>query len=221
MKSERRGTLVLLACHGVYDAQRDCFYAEHPEDRPVYESQLVYALNHLRWRADASALLVISGGQTKRERACSEARSYLDLAAALGLEVPENVALEEYSLTSVENVLLSLYVYHLRTGRFPERIECVSWEFKRERFQRALQAISDWPPLAEKWAELYFFPVGDLAAEQRARALEVEKGYIDSLKIGLDAYYQNAETQAVLRRRDVYSSREAARKFFAAYPLPF
>ena len=145
----------------------------------------------------------------------------MEWAAALDLKVPENVAVEEYSLTSVENLLLSLYVYHQRTGRFPERIESISWEFKRERFQRALQAIGEWPLLAEAWADLYFFPVGDLAAQQRARALEVEKSYIDSLEAGLDAYYQNPKTRAVILERDVHYSREAARKFYSDYPLPF
>jgi len=221
MNRSRQGTLVLLACHGVYDPLRDCFYAEHPEDRPIYESQLIYAVNHLRWRADTPHLLVISGGQTKREQACSEASSYLELAAALGLKLPKDVALEELSLTSVENVLLSLYVYHLRAGSFPEKIECISWEFKRERFQCALRAISNWPPLAEKWESLDFYPVGDLAGRQRERALAVERSYVGSLKVGLEAYYQNPDVQAVLRKRDIYASREAARRFFAGYPLPF
>ena len=65
MKSDRRGTLVLLACHGVYDAQRDCFYAEHPEDRPVYESQLMCILPESRdagRSAEARRLRFARGG---------------------------------------------------------------------------------------------------------------------------------------------------------------
>src|SRR5882762_960163 len=95
MKNKREGTLCLLTCQGVYDTQRSCFYGEHPEDRPVYDSQLVYAFNHLIWRGSANPLLVISGGRTQDQRRCSESRSYTERAPELGLQVTEHVAVEE------------------------------------------------------------------------------------------------------------------------------
>ncbi len=107
MNDEREGTLVILACHGVYDYDLDCMYAEHPEDRPVYESHINFAFNHLKWRSYNSPLLVISGGFTKIQKYISESRSYIEMARKIGLNIPGNIELEEYALTSIENLLFS------------------------------------------------------------------------------------------------------------------
>jgi hypothetical protein len=197
------------------------FYAEHPEDRPIYESHIAYAFNHLTWRGAISPLLVISGGFTKIQRQCSESRSYLDLARALGLAIPISVALEEYALTSIENVLFSLYVYHQIRKVYPESLEVISWEFKRKLFEATLVAINNWAPLGQSWTSLNFFPVSDLWGTLKDKSLAVEDEYIASLKSGIYAYYQNPQTQAVLARRDVYASRDLARKFYEGYPMPF
>ena len=210
----------MLACHGVYDAAQDRFYAEHDEDRPIYEAQLAYALSHVRWRAEAAPWLIISGGMTKAQP-YSESRSYLDLALKLGLKLPERLACEEYSLTSIENVLFSLFVFLQLTGAFPETIEVISWEFKRLRFERTLEALNRWTPLGQTWPSLSFFPVGDLWGPAKAAALEVERDYIESLEQGIEAYYRNERIQAVLRRRDLHQARIRARQLFADYPLPF
>jgi len=197
------------------------FYAEHPEDRPIYESHIAYAFNHLIWRAATSPFLVISGGFTKIQRECSESRSYLDLARSLELPIPISVALEEYALTSIENVLLSLYVYHQVRRVYPESVEVISWEFKRARFEQTLVAINNWVPLDRTWPPLRFFPVSDLWGAAKAKSVAVEEDYIASLKSGIDAYYENPQTRLVLAKRDVYASRDAARTFYADYPLPF
>ena len=47
MPENRYGTLVVLACHGVFDPVTQRLYAEHPEDRPIYEAHLHYAVRHL------------------------------------------------------------------------------------------------------------------------------------------------------------------------------
>ncbi len=221
MSTDRQGTLVVLACHGVFDPRWNLFYAEHPEDRPIYESHIAYAFNHLIWRAATSPFLVISGGFTKIQRECSESRSYLDLARSLELPIPISVALEEYALTSIENVLLSLYVYHQVRRVYPESVEVISWEFKRARFEQTLVAINNWVPLDRTWPPLRFFPVSDLWGAAKAKSVAVEEDYIASLKSGIDAYYENPQTRLVLAKRDVYASRDAARTFYADYPLPF
>ncbi len=221
MKSKREGTLILLTCHCVFDVPTDRCLAEHSADRPIYEAQLVYAFRHLVWRASKSPLLVISGGRTKTERDCSESRSYIEMANAMNLKIPANVTLEEHALTSIENVLLSLYAYHQTRGVYPESIDAISWEFKRERFERTFDAISRWRPLGESWPTLNFFPVGDLSGAAKANALRVERDYIKSLAEGLEGYYQSSQTQDILQKRDVHRSRPVAKEFYRAYPLPF
>jgi len=221
MDADRQGTLVILACHGVFDAARDTLYSEYVEDRPIYEDHISYAFRHLRWRAEASPLLVISGGYTKAERRCSESRSYLEAAEAMGIVIPYEVALDECSLTSVENVLFSLYVYRQRRGVWPAEVEAVSWEFKRFRFEKTLEAIGRWSRLGLAWPPLRFFPVGDLFGKLKTKALQIEKAYTDALEVGIDAYYQVPETQKVVQRRDLYGARALARQTFAGFPLPF
>jgi len=223
---QKEGNLVILACHGVFDPQLNAFHAEHPEDRPIYESQITYAFKHLVWRSAVSPLLVISGGFTKIQIQCSESRSYLELARMLGLVIPMNVALEEYALTSIENVLLSLYVYHKIRKAYPENIEVISWEFKRDRFKETLTAINNWnnphwKHLGLNWPSLTFFPVGDLWGNPRDKAVADENNYIEELRNSIDAYYQNIQTQEVIIKRDVYASRNLARKYYEGYPLPW
>ncbi len=221
MKTEREGTLVVLACHGVYDTELDRFYGEHPEDRPVYDSQLVYAFNHLTWRKDAKPLLVISGAATKAQRRCSESLSYVERARGIGLRVPEQVALEEHALTSVENLILSTYVFHQNRGGYPESVEVISWEFKRRRFETALEAINAWAPLDQSWQGLRFFPVGDLWGGARKNALRAEAVDCEALERGIEAYYQSPRVQELIQDRDVFTSRHLARVAYAGYPLPF
>ena len=142
--------------------------------------------------------------------------------------MPSNTELEEYALTSIENVLLSLYVYHRSRKVYPKSVEIISWEFKRDRFKQTLEAINtwkpsnhEWPPSGEKWPPLQFFPVGDLWGRPKERALADEAGYINTLQAGMAAYYNDQEVQAVIRRRNVWNSRDMARKFYTDYPLPF
>jgi len=229
MQADRRGTLVLLACHGVYDPDADTMYTDRPEfvnDRPAYEAQIDYAFRHLRyctnWRPGSDPLLVISGSFSKQQRHCSESRSYLELARHMGLAVPDNVVLEEYALTSIENMLLSLYAYHDTRGAYPEAIDVISWAFKQRRFEVTLRAISEWTPLGEEWNGLDYFPVGDLRRKER-QAIErtIEQRYIDALERGLEAYYEVPETQTAIARRDPHNTRPRARKRYAGYPLPF
>jgi hypothetical protein len=230
MTDERAGTLVVLACHCVYDPEKDAIYtdkAQFVNDRPVYEAHIDYAFRHLRlcenWLPDSDPLLVISGGFTKPQRRCSESRSYVELAKHMGLVIPNNLALEEFALTSIENLLLSLYVYHETRSVFPKAIDVISWEFKRERFLKTMKAISGWAPLGQSWDGLEYFPVGDLRIEERKFVLDtLERNYIESLQNeGLSGYYQNQETKAAITRRDVHDSRAQARERYGNYPLPF
>jgi hypothetical protein len=219
-RQARQGTLVMLACHGYFDPVRDAFTGDHAQDRPVYEAQLVYALKHAQWRKSDAPFLVISGGMT-RPLPGSEARTYVELAGRLGQPMPAEYGIEELSLTSIENLLFSLYVYHQHRGGYPAQVDVVSWGFKRDRFEQTLQAISRWAPLGQSWAQLNYFPVGDLPGPDRMRALAVEQEYLGALSLGIEAYYRLPRVQETIRRRDHHDSRARSRAFFKGYPLPF
>lgn len=221
MSKERFGLMVVFPCHCVFDHSRDCIYAEHPEDRPIYESQLAYTFKHLIWRRALDPLLILSGAPTKREVEYSESRTNVELAKANNLPLPQNVALEEYALTSIDNLVLSLFVYHMLRNAYPQTIDVISWGFKRERFEATLDAINTWSRFGESWASLNFFPVGDLWGAPKQGALAVEREYITSLESGLEAYYANPITEGRVRQRDVHQSRSKAKEFYYRYPVPF
>ncbi len=215
------GTLVLLACHGVYDRGNDRFLGDHPEDRPVHETQLFYALRHVRWQQAAKPLLIISGGCTQAALRCSESQSYFDWARQLGWTLPPDLLLEEYALTSVENVLFSMYRYHQTRNHYPERLEVISWGFKCERLTLTLEAVCDWLALPRPWPTLQCYPIGDLPEPIRAGALLTEQEYMHDLSNGLPHYYASDKIHALLRRRDAWATRVAAGQCYADYALPF
>lgn len=221
MTEARTGTLVLLPCHGVFGAGGRELYAEHPEDRPVYEAQLCHAWALLRQREDQQPLLVISGGATQSESKSSESRSYLEMASTLGLGPASAVALEEFALTSIENLLLGLYVFHQQRGCYPDQVDVVSWEFKRGRFCACLQAINRWPALEQRWEGPGYSALGDLAGGAREAAMAVERKYVRALGRGLAAYYADEQVKGVIARRDAHSTRGEARRRYRQYPLPF
>ena len=221
MSAGRGGTLIVLACHGVFDPDANVLHAEHPEDRSVYEAQLAAAFRRMTAPDADDPLLVLSGGFTKAQRKCSESRSYLDLADALGLSVPAGVVVEEHALTSIENLLLSLYTHHRQRHVYPEQVEVISWAFKRARFEATLDAIGRWAPLGESWPALTFTAVGELTGSGGSAAAAQETEYVHLLRKGVDAYYADPAVRELIARRDCHASRSLARTFYAGYPLPF
>ena len=63
--------------------------------------------------------------------------------------------------------------YHRARGTYLECIDAISWEFKRERFERTLVAIHKWQPLGESRPTLNFFPVGDLWGTAKANGVQI------------------------------------------------
>jgi hypothetical protein len=217
----RQGNLVLLAGHCVYDRTADRFFADHAEDRAIHAAQLHYALQHLEWRAGTDPLLVISGGRTQAALRRSESRSYSEWAEHLGFKLPASIVLEEYALSSIENLLFGLYRYHQTRQVFPAGIDVISWGFKAARFAATMSAIEVWQPALFGGLTLAFFPVGDLPEPARTSALGVETGYCAALRSGVASYYADPRVQALLAGRDPWNTRPQARQYYAAYPLPF
>ena len=223
------GMLVVLACHCVYDPANDSIYTDRPEfvsDRPVYEAQLACAVEHVQGcserEPDGKPLLVISGGPTRVQRRCAESRSYVEWAARLGLALPDEVALEEFALTSIENLLLSLYVFHGTRGTWPEAVHVVSWGFKEARFRSTLAAIGKWAALGRSWESLVYCPAGDLPPAERDRIRQgPEREYSEALADGIEAYYASERVRRAVSNRDPHRSRAEARQRYRSYPLPF
>lgn len=126
--------------------------------------------------ADPSALLIYTGGQSRRDAGPrSEAHSYHTIAVENGWwgcrEVADRAITEEFARDSFENLLLGICRFREFTGHYPDQVTLVSWEFKRERFDMHRRAIC-WP--GERYT--YLGPNNPphldqaLAAEQRARA---------------------------------------------------
>ena len=222
---EKNGSIIILACHGVYDLDLNTMYAEHTEDIEIFKADLEFALHSLRWRKNENPTLVISGGYTKIERRCSESRSYVQMAKSMGLEIPSGVLLEEYALTSIENLLFSLYVFHGKHGSYPQKIDVVSWEFKHDRFKKTFEKINEWIGLDCQWndSDFRFFPVGNLPEDElkKHNVTTNEKEYIRDLDKGIDNYYDNPKTQNLIKERDAFDMGKITRKRYKGYKLPF
>lgn len=110
--------LLILCCHGVY--HKGEFYTERPKEREVYKDHIWTSFNALKGgRYDT---LIISGGCSKPQVEKSEARGYLDWADELGLARTGLVILEEFSRSSVENLLFSMCRFYQYFGYFPEKV---------------------------------------------------------------------------------------------------
>jgi hypothetical protein len=134
-------------------------------------------------------------------------------------------------MTSIENLLFSLYVYADRRQHFPEHINIISWEFKRERFEKTLDAINRWDSLrnwskniwhgfSAEWEHAVFMPVGDLWGIPQSFAKRDEEREVNLLKKGIDAYYQDQTVGEKIKDRDKYDTRSLAARRYKFYPLP-
>lgn len=102
---------------------------------------------------DEDALLVFSGGQTKKASTTTEAESYLRLALSSNMfgasEAPQTdytrVTTENYALDSFQNLLFSIARFHEFTGHFPKNITVIGYEFKRKRYVDLHRAAIRWP----------------------------------------------------------------------------
>jgi hypothetical protein len=145
--------LVLVAGHAVYLA-RD---VEHPERderwllQPFQQGEPPYYIEHIRAgvalaAANERALLVFSGGQTRREAgARSEGQSYWDLAQHFAWwsheTVPARATVEEFARDSFENLLFGICRFREATGGYPHSVSVVSWAFKAARFHLHREAL--------------------------------------------------------------------------------
>ena len=153
--------LVLVACHSVYTG----LDFAHPEDKSSWllldyqkevPGQTESFLSHIKMGVmeaskDESALLLFSGGQTRKDAGPrAEAMGYWMVAEArdwFGYKesVRSRTFTEEHSRDSFENFLFGLCRFYELTGHYPEHIVIVSYEFKKQRFTELHARALRWP----------------------------------------------------------------------------
>ena len=153
--------LIIVAGHAVYVAPD---FARPAADeswllQPFQRGEPPFYIEHIKRgvelaAADTGALLMFSGGPTRREAGPrSEADGYWRVADHFGWlsygNVRERAVTEEFARDSLENMLFGLCRFRALTGRYPVHLTAVSWAFKAARFDLHRAALR-WP--AEKFS---------------------------------------------------------------------
>lgn len=133
-------TLVLVGGHALYVGpnpdSEDSWRGGFPGEGKYYREHADKAVKIAA--AIPEALLIFSGGPTRKNSTISEAQSYFNLQEQLGwhghYDVRERTATEECARDSLENLSFSRSRFFFLTGSQPDYIVVVGWEFKRERF---------------------------------------------------------------------------------------
>jgi len=159
--AKRLQNLIIVACHSVYtgldfkhpEAQSSWLLLDYQKDVP---GQTQSFLEHIKLgikqaAADPEAMLMFSGGKTRKEAGPrAEALGYWLVAEAnnwFGHQgaIRERAFTEDHARDSFENLLFSLCRFYELTGHYPASVVIVSYEFKRERFSELHRAALRWP----------------------------------------------------------------------------
>ena len=102
------------------------------------------------------AIVIFSGGVTKRQTSLSEAQSYLNGAKYCQWIGPDvSWLLEEFALDSPTNVVYSLARFYQEFSCFPSRVVVSGFEFKRRRYCLHWSAIVARCPLLKDTEFIY------------------------------------------------------------------
>ncbi|XP_061355460.1 uncharacterized protein C57A10.07 [Gastrolobium bilobum] len=176
--------LVMVAGHSIYTSsncgkidKEDSWFLESYQKNP---GQATTFLAHIHKgieiaARDDSALLLFSGGETRRDAGPrSEAQSYWAVADSKGWfgkeeSVKWRALTEEHARDSFENLLFSVCRFRELTGSYPQNITVVSYDFKEDRFAHLHRSAIGFP-------ESKFFYVGTPATSNaKAGALKGEE----------------------------------------------
>jgi len=152
--------LVMVAGHSVYtsatcggtDREESWFlepYQRHPGQAATFVAHIKEGVDIAA--RDDGALLLFSGGETRKEAGPrSEAQSYWAIAESKGWfgnddSVRSRALTEEHARDSFENLLFSVCRFRELTGRYPQNITVVSYDFKEERFAQLHRTALGFP----------------------------------------------------------------------------
>ncbi len=153
--------------------------------------------------ADPEALLLFSGGATRRQAGPrTEALSYWLVAEHYGWfghpAVAPRALLEDFARDSFENLLFSLARFFEVTRQMPAHVTVVGWEFKRERFTRLHRQAIGWP--VERFSYLGVNDPADLDQAQRAEQQARAKYEADPYSLGPEFQAKKAERNPFRRQ---------------------
>lgn len=125
--------------------------------------------------ADPRTLLVMSGGHTRVQAGPrSEGVSYYMVADQFGwwgqAEVKSRTVVEEHARDSYENLLFSICRFHEVTGRYPEHVTVVGFDFKQRRFEQLHRAAIKFP--ADRFSYIGLRPDDEHFDYDRAKFVE-------------------------------------------------
>jgi len=145
------GKLIIIAGHAAF---KDSI--ETVPDNPAKDKYWVlqsfqhgepsYYIEHIRKGSellaeDDASLLMFSGGRTRRKAGhWSEAATYQAIAEHYNYwthdakKLMARTALELYARDSFQNLQFSLYEFYQLTGKYPDHVMIVGWQFKAARF---------------------------------------------------------------------------------------
>ncbi|PUZ67980.1 hypothetical protein GQ55_3G477700 [Panicum hallii var. hallii] len=152
--------LVMVAGHSVYtsascggtDREESWFlepYQRHPGQAATFVAHIKEGVDVAA--RDEGALLLFSGGETRKDAGPrSEAQSYWAIAESKGWfgndeSVRSRALTEEHARDSFENLLFSVCRFRELTGRYPQNITVISYDFKEERFAQLHRTALGFP----------------------------------------------------------------------------
>ena len=145
--------LIVVAGHAAFKGPIETVPDNPAEDKhwvlqAFQHGEPSYYIEHIRKGAallaeDEASLLMFSGGRTRREAGhWSEAATYQAVAEHYRYwtdkttreQLMARTALELYARDSFQNLQFSLYEFYRLTGKYPNHITVVGWQFKAARF---------------------------------------------------------------------------------------
>ena len=189
--SKRFCCLVIVPGHAIYlgNTKSDIGNQKVWKGLHINEQEIALYIEHIRKGAqlaqEKNAVLIFSGGQTKKQTQLSEAQGYKALARQIGITKHISVDLEPYARDSFENLLFSIYRFKEEYNAFPTSVMVVGFGFKKERFKFHFETILNNKyalQLPEFDSSFEYFPVNDPIPEVLSKSVAAEKRTLQAFK---------------------------------------